>query len=55
MIWASVCVVIVAVAGLCRIGIFRSGEGSLPRDFDFDIYKNRELNMRGLFDKTKWY
>lgn len=26
----------------------------LPRDFDFDRYKNRELNLRGLFDKTKW-
>lgn len=26
----------------------------LPRDFDFDHYKTRELNLRGLFDKTKW-
>lgn len=26
----------------------------LPRDFDFDMYKNRELSLRGLFDKTKW-
>ena len=26
----------------------------LPRDFDFDLYKTRELNIRGLFDKTKW-
>lgn len=26
----------------------------LPRDFDFDHYKARELNLRGLFDKTKW-
>lgn len=26
----------------------------LPRDFDFTTYKNRELNQRGLFDKTKW-
>ncbi|UJX43282.1 hypothetical protein K9F62_00045 [Desulfovibrio sp. JY] len=26
----------------------------LPRDFDFDVYKTRELNLRGLFDKTTW-
>lgn len=47
------------VAGLalwhCCTGIVRSNGRHLPRDFDFDIYKNRELNQRGLFDKTKWY
>ena len=37
MIWISVCVAVCAVAGLCRIGVFRSGGGSLPRDFDFEI------------------
>ncbi len=31
-----------------------SREGRLPRHFDFHTYKNRELNQRGLFDKTKW-
>lgn len=32
----------------------RSSRGSLPKDFDFDLYKTRELSLRGLFDKTKW-
>jgi len=32
----------------------RSQHRHLPRDFDFDLYKTRELNLRGLFDKTKW-
>jgi hypothetical protein len=32
----------------------RSAHSHLPRDFDFDLYKARELNIRGLFDKTKW-
>ena len=32
----------------------RSAHSHLPRDFDFDLYKARELNLRGLFDKTKW-
>lgn len=32
----------------------RSQHNHLPQDFDFDVYKSRELNLRGLFDKTKW-
>jgi hypothetical protein len=32
----------------------RSLHRHLPRDFDFDLYKTRELNLRGLFDKTRW-
>ncbi len=55
MIWLFVLVGVCLVAALSRTGAFRAGGGHLPRDFDFDIYKNRELNTRGLFDKTKWY
>lgn len=37
------------------LGVFLGSEqGHLPRNFDFDTYKTRELNQRGLFDKTKW-
>ncbi|EFL52382.1 conserved hypothetical protein [Solidesulfovibrio fructosivorans JJ]] len=32
----------------------RSTHRYLPRDFDFDLYKTREFNVRGLFDTTKW-
>jgi hypothetical protein len=42
----------------CLPLLFGKGLGSsdrrLPRDFDFDQYKNRELNLRGLFDKTRF-
>lgn len=41
---------LVAYLGAC----LDSREGRLPRHFDFHTYKNRELNQRGLFDKTKW-
>jgi len=37
------------------VGMARqSWHDSLPRDFDFDSYKAREINQRGVFDKTKW-
>jgi hypothetical protein len=26
----------------------------LPKSFDFDTYKSREITRRGVFDKTKW-
>lgn len=27
----------------------------VPRRFDFDGYKESELDMRGLIDRTKWH
>lgn len=38
--------------GVARL--WRASDRHLPRDFDFSLYKTRELNQRGLFDKTKW-
>lgn len=54
MFWV---LILVAACGLllaCGGNLLRSQTDHLPRDFDFSLYKNRELNQRGLFDKTKW-
>ena len=47
---------LLACAGLSLLlgKLLGSSGQCLPRDFDFDQYKNKELNLRGLFDKTRF-
>ncbi len=54
MFWLLFAIAAVVLLALLGGGRFASREDQLPRDFDFDHYKTRELNRRGLFDKTKW-
>lgn len=53
--WAIILVTAFVLLWHACAGLWRSQSRHLPRDFDFDVYKTRELNQRGLFDKTKWY
>lgn len=50
--------VIVIVAVALGIGLVRATRKdkrqSMPGRFDFDSFKTRELNNRGVHDKTKW-
>ena len=54
MFWVVILVGACALLLVCGGNLLHSQTDNLPRDFDFDCYKNRELNQRGLFDKTKW-
>jgi len=47
-------VVALAVLGGIFFGVKSRDDRPVPRHFNFDGYKERELSQRGLFDKTKW-
>ena len=50
--WISIALLLVIGALLGRRA--RPGGKRLPGDFNFDVYKTREIVMRGVFDKTRW-
>ena len=52
--WLVLPLVVCAVAPILLGKALGASRKRLPRDFDFDQYKSRELTLRGLFDKTKW-
>lgn len=56
MDWIFTAALVVAVLALVAIFITKAKHqpGSVHGRFDFDGYKEGELNRRGLFDKTKW-
>ena len=54
MVWWIV--ISVACLTWCLLrGALQSRGDVMPQDFDFDAYKTREINQRGVYDKTKWW
>ncbi len=54
--WVLLGIVAVAVMLFRSVRTLRQSlSRQMPRSFDFDAYKSREINVRGVFDKTKWF
>jgi hypothetical protein len=54
--WLAPALVVLALLVVRAVrGVRQNQSRHLPKAFDFDTYKSREITARGVFDKTKWH
>ncbi len=54
ILFAIICVVLCLALAVYVRAVLRSKHEAIGRSFDFDLFKNREIQRRGVHDKTKW-
>jgi len=54
VLFAVICVVLCLALAVYVRAVLRKKHEAIGGPFDFDLFKNREIQRRGVHDKTKW-